>query len=416
MIVVGTATVNPSTGKVELVAPLGFGTARGIRLSNFTGDSLILTNISGVDQSQEYLAPQTQMVYPTDNIGATPTIVGYSYGSEQIAQNLLVEWSTEPNADFIGTYPAALPAAISATGIGSSIFDSGTITDFTFAYFAGPFEIADDYAVIQMQLEQAMSPTQSVCIAAFEQATSPDDANLYYTPTLACAVITPEAGQIGSLSLPVALTHIGPLYIVIRPSQGAGTTGSLRMQVYGSNNPAYDRVPTSYLDIYGTLYYSTTFTPTITNDPVTQDLTLMTDQNVADDNWATVLQYIRTVPTEFRLSAIEYTSGNGLHTYGALTVPNGLSLLYPYAGALIAFTSATPVITSSATAVSHDSLISESTNIIFYNNDFSGAGNGAPFTLIITETTDTGPITVWCTLTQARETYSTYNILINGGE
>lgn len=126
MIVVGTATVNPHTGKVELNAnsAMGFGTARGVRLSNFTSVSLTLTNISGVDQSQEYLAPQTQMVYPTANIGATP-IIESDQPAAVIAEFLLVEWSTDPDTDFIGTYPAALPVPITESpSTGSVIFAS----------------------------------------------------------------------------------------------------------------------------------------------------------------------------------------------------------------------------------------------------------------------------------------------------
>jgi hypothetical protein len=109
VIVPGTAIVNASTGKIELIPPLGFGTARGIRLSNYNTDTLTLTDISGTSQSQEYLPPQTQMVYATDNVGRTPTIIGQTLTSATLVTNILVEWSTDPAADFIGTYPVGLP-------------------------------------------------------------------------------------------------------------------------------------------------------------------------------------------------------------------------------------------------------------------------------------------------------------------
>lgn len=110
-IIVGTASVNGN--KVVLTPPMGFGTARGVRISNFTPDTLILNNVSGTDQSQEYLAPQTCMVYRTLNVQQTPYVQGFNYAASQIAPNILLEWSTDPDTDFIGTYPSALPANIS---------------------------------------------------------------------------------------------------------------------------------------------------------------------------------------------------------------------------------------------------------------------------------------------------------------
>lgn len=114
-IIVGTATVQGN--KVILSAPMGFGTARGLRISNFTPDTLILNNISGTDQSQEYIAPQTAMVYRTLNVQQAPYVQGFNYAPAQIAPNILLEWSTDPDSDFVGTYPAALPAKISVESL-----------------------------------------------------------------------------------------------------------------------------------------------------------------------------------------------------------------------------------------------------------------------------------------------------------
>lgn len=138
MIIVGTAVVNASTGKVNLVAPMGFGTARGVRLSNYTSVTLTLINISGTEQSQEYLAPQTQMIYTSANIGATP-IVESDQPASVVAEYLLVEWSTEPDVDFIGTYPAALPSPIQESpSTGAVIYSSTTVTP---ASQASPFVV-----------------------------------------------------------------------------------------------------------------------------------------------------------------------------------------------------------------------------------------------------------------------------------
>lgn len=118
MILVGTASVTPN-GTIELVAPMGFGTARGLRLTNYTppgssdgkGAVITIANISGRDQSSEYLFPGVQMVYPSVNASDIPTvsIVSGSMTAAQVAAGLFAEWSTEPTVDFLGTYPASVP-------------------------------------------------------------------------------------------------------------------------------------------------------------------------------------------------------------------------------------------------------------------------------------------------------------------
>lgn len=111
MIVIGSATITPDQSKVTINSPGGFGAYRGVRLTNYTANILILTNISseGQGQSQELLLPLQQMVYHTANIQAVPTVQVFGVeGSLQVAPSVLVEWSTTPLDDFQGTYPVTI--------------------------------------------------------------------------------------------------------------------------------------------------------------------------------------------------------------------------------------------------------------------------------------------------------------------
>jgi hypothetical protein len=112
MIIPGTADVDASTSLIMLRAPFGFSTARGVRVSNYNQDAIILTDISGTDQSQEFLMPLSQMVYPSVNAGRVPSARAFSSATVAAADAILVEWSDDPDHDFLGTYPVALPVAL----------------------------------------------------------------------------------------------------------------------------------------------------------------------------------------------------------------------------------------------------------------------------------------------------------------
>lgn len=110
MIVLGTAVVR---GNVVSITPPegGFGGIKAARLSNYTGDVLILTNISSDSPGQEYLMPFQQSVYHIENVRTPPKVVGVTLGSTFSTASLLIEWSTEPLIDFPGTYPVGIAQA-----------------------------------------------------------------------------------------------------------------------------------------------------------------------------------------------------------------------------------------------------------------------------------------------------------------
>ena len=136
MILLGEAIVTGT--HVNITAPAGWATVRALRLTNYTSDVLVLTNISGVDQSQEYLLPLQQMVYRSINSSNIPTVEGISLGALTTVPTVLVEWSTEPLVDFIGTYPTAI-------GVGSAtpLFTNGRLSmpvvDTTYILPGNPF-------------------------------------------------------------------------------------------------------------------------------------------------------------------------------------------------------------------------------------------------------------------------------------
>ena len=109
-ITVGQAVVEGN--KVVIKPPnLGTGAARAIRLTNYTANVLILTNIDGQTQSQEYLLPLQQMVYETINVTTVPTVAVLDIGGAIVTPpTVLVEWSTDPLKDFTGTYPTVIGA------------------------------------------------------------------------------------------------------------------------------------------------------------------------------------------------------------------------------------------------------------------------------------------------------------------
>jgi hypothetical protein len=94
---------------VVIQPPQGFGAINGLRLTNYTGMTLLLNNMSSTGQGEEFLFPQQQMVYHTRNISAFPTAQGFYTHKAFSPNQIFVEWSDDSINDFIGTYPAFLP-------------------------------------------------------------------------------------------------------------------------------------------------------------------------------------------------------------------------------------------------------------------------------------------------------------------
>ena len=104
----------------------GFGGIKACRLSNYTGDALVITNINPDYPGQEYLLPFQQSVYQIENIRQPPSLSAYVLGQDFSTSNVLVEWSTEPLIDFPGTYPANLTQAFLASA-GAPAFEVHTL-------------------------------------------------------------------------------------------------------------------------------------------------------------------------------------------------------------------------------------------------------------------------------------------------
>lgn len=110
MIILGTAAVVGS--KVQINFPTGFGGIQAVRLTNYTADVIVLQDITGAgDGSQEYLMPFQTSVYESVSTRTPPTAYGQTLGTGFATSQLFVEWSTDPTADFPGTYPSALTEA-----------------------------------------------------------------------------------------------------------------------------------------------------------------------------------------------------------------------------------------------------------------------------------------------------------------
>ena len=107
--------------QVQLAAPGGFGTFKGVRLTNYTMDVLIVRGISGTSLGEEYLLPLQQMVYHTDNVSAIPTLAGIPLAGLTTVPTVLVEWSDDPLNDFIGTYPTSIGLGIATPKIALSV-------------------------------------------------------------------------------------------------------------------------------------------------------------------------------------------------------------------------------------------------------------------------------------------------------
>ena len=122
----GTAVLNGSN--VQIQAPQGFAAINGLRLTNYTGETLLINNVASTGQGEEYLFPQQQMVYHTRNISAAPTAQGFFTHAAFPPSRLFVEWSDDSINDFNGTYPAFLPqGSFVNESIGSPVILNTTV-------------------------------------------------------------------------------------------------------------------------------------------------------------------------------------------------------------------------------------------------------------------------------------------------
>jgi hypothetical protein len=142
VIILGSAKVTANGQTVTIARPPGSegpnSPYQAVRLTNFTSDVLVLTNIGGTVQSQEYLAPLATMVYHSEPSGPIPTIVGQALGANLPLTAVLVEWSTDPDNDFIGTYPYTNPVLPAASQASAPFFNMGLVTLTT---HGDPYEI-----------------------------------------------------------------------------------------------------------------------------------------------------------------------------------------------------------------------------------------------------------------------------------
>jgi hypothetical protein len=122
-IFLGSAEFDQQGNTFLIQPPTGFGSVEAVRISNYTGDALILTNIVGEGSDQQYLMPFQQMVYPFENVRAIPTMTGLQFGDGINTEAVLIEWSSDPDSDFPGTYPVTLTEATFAA---STAFSAAT--------------------------------------------------------------------------------------------------------------------------------------------------------------------------------------------------------------------------------------------------------------------------------------------------
>lgn len=311
MIVPGTATVNPSTGIVQISAPMGFGTTRGVRLSNYTTDVLILTNISSVDQSQEYLPPQTQMVYPSVNVGILPTVTGVTLPAASIAANLFVEWSTDPTNDFVGTYPAALPVKVAyQPPMPTQPIGPGGLAPYkTITTFADNNSVVNvgtipfDYAYIQYTIT-GVSGNLPFYIQAHETSGTYN--------TLGSIVVHSQSATGGPISFsgvfPVQLTHDAPLVMVMRALAASHTNSwSASVNIYQAEPMD---IPLTYFDMPEPIAYTLSLAPAASGNA---------QYTPSIGAWQSGLGLIQIPPTQLQLSYAMTTSATGKITYGLIT-------------------------------------------------------------------------------------------------
>jgi len=117
----------------------GFGAINGLRLTNLTGETLLIDNVSSTGQGEEFLFPNMQMVYHTRNVSARPRAQGYYTRDSFPPSQLLIEWSDDSINDFIGSYPTFIQASgINSNSIPLALNIQGnpTVLTATFADFS----------------------------------------------------------------------------------------------------------------------------------------------------------------------------------------------------------------------------------------------------------------------------------------
>lgn len=117
-------SVTQQGNKLGISPPAALSSVKAVRVANITSDVLILNNIAGNGQSQEYLLPLQQAVYKTEGVQQIPTLYGQALGDALPLSQIFVEWSDDPLADFPGTYPTTL-SQLSAT---APSFVNGIVT------------------------------------------------------------------------------------------------------------------------------------------------------------------------------------------------------------------------------------------------------------------------------------------------
>lgn len=122
MIVPGKATV--VNGTVQIKAPFGFNSVAAVRLANYLTNSVLVSGLEGDNQSIHTLLSVQQMVYVTRNVNTPATLM--STGTDTpaaVAAGIVVEWSTDPEHDFVGVYPAQL--SVASQTVAQAIFAAG---------------------------------------------------------------------------------------------------------------------------------------------------------------------------------------------------------------------------------------------------------------------------------------------------
>jgi hypothetical protein len=219
MIVVGEAVVQG--GKVVITPPtLGFGAVRAVRLTNYTANVLIVSNISGIDQSQEYLLPLQQMVYESLNTSGVPSISVKDIGAAISAPpTVLVEWSTDPLPDFPGTYPTTIGEPSGAPYLYA---DSGLIqqdTGISFNYMS----------IGQNPFRTSLTIVNNNYGAGFDGIVSWYGGTVPPSSALAGAVIPAGGGR--------TINSTAPVYVGVRGTDAATATLEIVEESWGAQSP-----------------------------------------------------------------------------------------------------------------------------------------------------------------------------------
>lgn len=253
MIIIGTAVVSANGQYVTFPSPAGFNTVLAVRIANYSGDSVQLSNIHSVQQGQELLQPQQQMVYVSPNLSAIPKAVGLTYPPAQIAAGLQVEWSTDPDSDFIGQYPVALPVKPGSVQ-GTVLAYSNTNPANVFGHTLDIGQISGKAAIVCGTIKEGPSTPATFRIQCYESSQQGAYAQAYVTQL--------NSGGAGiNFAMPINLTHVGDLTIRIDNLLNTAGPGTISLYVYAVPDYIPD-VPFIYTDLCRCADYTTPgFTP-----------------------------------------------------------------------------------------------------------------------------------------------------------